>query len=197
VISCDVSHQSFCLIRTLSLNCDGFVLFIPTPFTTLKCYLTAATHILLHVLLLSIYLPSNLKSSSPSNPSTAPYLFLSNVIFITYPTFLPSLALQHTTSHHIIPYLIISYYHIISFHTTSSHTISYPTASCPICNVRVQTMLEERILSKGMELEPLKFYVDSFRHGISPHAGAGIGLERVVFLYLGTDFSTYYVILFY
>ena len=48
-------------------------------------------------------------------------------------------------------------------------------------------MLEERIQSKGMELGPLKFYVDSFRHGISPHAGAGIGLERVVFLYLGTD----------
>ena len=33
----------------------------------------------------------------------------------------------------------------------------------------------------------LAFYVDSFRHGISPHAGAGIGLDRVVFLYLGLD----------
>jgi aspartyl/asparaginyl-tRNA synthetase len=55
-------------------------------------------------------------------------------------------------------------------------------------------MLEERILSKGMELEPLKFYVDSFRHGISPHAGAGIGLERVVFLYLGTDLNAFYII---
>jgi len=37
-------------------------------------------------------------------------------------------------------------------------------------------------LSKG-----LISYVDSFRHGVSPHAGAGIGLERVVFLYLGLD----------
>ena len=27
----------------------------------------------------------------------------------------------------------------------------------------------------------------SFRHGVSPHAGAGIGLDRVVFLYLGLD----------
>jgi aspartyl-tRNA synthetase len=30
-------------------------------------------------------------------------------------------------------------------------------------------------------------YVESFRHGVQPHAGAGIGLERVVFLYLGLD----------
>jgi len=36
--------------------------------------------------------------------------------------------------------------------------------------------------SKGLEA-----YIDSFRHGVSPHAGAGIGLERVVFLYLGLD----------
>lgn len=33
----------------------------------------------------------------------------------------------------------------------------------------------------------LQSYVESFRHGVSPHAGAGIGLERVVFLYLGLD----------
>jgi aspartyl/asparaginyl-tRNA synthetase len=48
-------------------------------------------------------------------------------------------------------------------------------------------MLEKRIVEKGMVLEPLKYYVESFRHGVSPHAGAGIGLERVVFLYLGLD----------
>ena len=46
-------------------------------------------------------------------------------------------------------------------------------------------MLKKRILEKGMDLEPLKYYVESFQHGVSPHAGAGIGLERVVFLYLG------------
>ena len=38
-----------------------------------------------------------------------------------------------------------------------------------------------------MELEGLKYYIESFKHGVSPHAGAGIGLERVVFLYLGAD----------
>lgn len=41
---------------------------------------------------------------------------------------------------------------------------------------------------KGIEAgEGLKSYIESFRHGVSPHAGAGIGLERVVFLYLGLD----------
>eukprot|EP00980_Cylindrotheca_fusiformis_P005473 scaffold1169_cov120-Cylindrotheca_fusiformis.AAC.23 len=41
---------------------------------------------------------------------------------------------------------------------------------------------------KGIEVgEGLESYIESFRHGVSPHAGAGIGLERVVFLYLGLD----------
>eukprot|EP00602_Paraphysomonas_sp_CaronLab_P011180 CAMPEP_0185041882 /NCGR_PEP_ID=MMETSP1103-20130426/41734_1 /TAXON_ID=36769 /ORGANISM="Paraphysomonas bandaiensis, Strain Caron Lab Isolate" /LENGTH=514 /DNA_ID=CAMNT_0027581811 /DNA_START=100 /DNA_END=1645 /DNA_ORIENTATION=- len=48
-------------------------------------------------------------------------------------------------------------------------------------------MLEKRIAEKGIDPRTLQFYVDSFRHGVSPHGGAGIGLERVVFLYLGLD----------
>lgn len=51
----------------------------------------------------------------------------------------------------------------------------------------VVSMLEERIRDKGMDPAALESYIDSFRHGISPHAGAGIGLDRVVFLYLGLD----------
>lgn len=35
--------------------------------------------------------------------------------------------------------------------------------------------------------EGLKAYLTSFQHGCAPHAGAGIGLDRVVFLYLGLD----------
>lgn len=42
---------------------------------------------------------------------------------------------------------------------------------------------------KGIEEvgDVLSKYMESFRHGVSPHAGAGIGLERVVTLYLGLD----------
>jgi len=48
-------------------------------------------------------------------------------------------------------------------------------------------MLEANLKSKGMPREPLQDYIKAFEHGVSPHAGAGIGLERVVFLYLGLD----------
>jgi len=48
----------------------------------------------------------------------------------------------------------------------------------------VMEILDEKGIQMG---EGLKSYIESFRHGISPHAGAGIGLERVVFLYLGLD----------
>lgn len=48
-------------------------------------------------------------------------------------------------------------------------------------------MLTRRIADKGMDVSALQSYVESFRHGVSPHAGAGIGLDRVVFLYLGLD----------
>ncbi|EKX47693.1 hypothetical protein GUITHDRAFT_69446 [Guillardia theta CCMP2712] len=48
-------------------------------------------------------------------------------------------------------------------------------------------LISQESPKKGMPLEPLQAYVTSFQHGVSPHAGAGIGLERVVFLYLGLD----------
>ncbi len=31
----------------------------------------------------------------------------------------------------------------------------------------------------------IQAYVDSFRHGALPHGGGGVGLERVVMLFLG------------
>ena len=51
------------------------------------------------------------------------------------------------------------------------------------------TLLEEAIQGKGMSLtqEGIKEYVDSFRYGARPHGGAGIGMERVVMLFLGLD----------
>ena len=37
------------------------------------------------------------------------------------------------------------------------------------------------------ELDSIKAYIDSFRYGCPPHAGGGIGMERVCMLYLGLD----------
>ncbi|RWS03088.1 aspartate--tRNA ligase: cytoplasmic-like protein [Dinothrombium tinctorium] len=45
-------------------------------------------------------------------------------------------------------------------------------------------MRGEEILS---DLTKIKAYIDSFRYGVAPHAGGGIGLERVTMLFLGLD----------
>lgn len=37
------------------------------------------------------------------------------------------------------------------------------------------------------DIEKIKSYIDAFRYGCPPHAGGGIGMERVVMLYLGLD----------
>lgn len=43
----------------------------------------------------------------------------------------------------------------------------------------------ERAKHHEVDLTKIKDYVDSFRYGAFPHGGGGIGLERVVMLYLG------------
>jgi aspartyl-tRNA synthetase, putative len=37
------------------------------------------------------------------------------------------------------------------------------------------------------DIKKIASYIDAFRYGVSPHAGGGIGLERVTMLYLGLD----------
>merc|ERR1711957_300152 len=46
-------------------------------------------------------------------------------------------------------------------------------------------MIEARAKVWNIPLNDIKAYVDSFRHGAPPHGGGGIGLERVVMLFLG------------
>uniref|UniRef100_A0A0G4GC04 aspartate--tRNA ligase n=1 Tax=Chromera velia CCMP2878 TaxID=1169474 RepID=A0A0G4GC04_9ALVE len=47
--------------------------------------------------------------------------------------------------------------------------------------------LKERAEAKGIEVETIKDYIDAFRLGAYPHAGCGVGLERVVMLFLGLN----------
>jgi aspartyl/asparaginyl-tRNA synthetase len=46
-------------------------------------------------------------------------------------------------------------------------------------------MLERAVEARGIPKQSLHFYIDAFRDGALPHAGGGIGLERVVMLFLG------------
>lgn len=46
-------------------------------------------------------------------------------------------------------------------------------------------LLIERANFWNIPIPSIQSYIDAFRHGAQPHAGGGIGLERVVMLYLG------------
>ena len=48
-------------------------------------------------------------------------------------------------------------------------------------------LLTERAKHHGIDVNKIASYIDSFKYGCPPHAGGGIGLERVVMLYLGLD----------
>ncbi|CAE6443594.1 unnamed protein product [Rhizoctonia solani] len=45
-------------------------------------------------------------------------------------------------------------------------------------------MLEKRMVEVGIDPKDMQGYLDGFRMGIAPHGGGGIGLERVVMLFL-------------
>ena len=48
-------------------------------------------------------------------------------------------------------------------------------------------MLLDNAKQLGVDLTPIQDYVDSFQYGAFPHAGGGIGMERVVMLFLSLD----------
>lgn len=51
--------------------------------------------------------------------------------------------------------------------------------------VHDQKMLIDRMTACGIPLNTAKDYIDSFKYGAPPHAGCGIGLERIVKLFCG------------
>ncbi|CAF4568794.1 unnamed protein product [Rotaria socialis] len=46
-------------------------------------------------------------------------------------------------------------------------------------------LLLQRVEHHKVDTKQIKSYIDAFRYGCPPHAGGGIGLERVLMLYLG------------
>lgn len=53
--------------------------------------------------------------------------------------------------------------------------------------IHVPEMLQANADKIGVDLSPIQWYVDAFKYGAYPHAGGGIGMERVVMLFLKLD----------
>lgn len=51
--------------------------------------------------------------------------------------------------------------------------------------IHLYDMLVESIKAKGMEPESFGFYLEAFRYGMPPHAGWGLGAERLIMSMLG------------
>lgn len=49
------------------------------------------------------------------------------------------------------------------------------------------TMLTEKLKKRGMSEEGMEQYLDTFKHGMPPHGGLGIGLERLAMQLLGEE----------
>lgn len=49
------------------------------------------------------------------------------------------------------------------------------------------TMLCDKLQARGMTEEGLEQYLDTFKHGMPPHGGLGIGLERLTMKLIGED----------
>ena len=47
--------------------------------------------------------------------------------------------------------------------------------------------LEERMRNKGFKLDPFDYHLRVFDYGVPPHAGCGIGLERLMMALTGTE----------
>ena len=53
--------------------------------------------------------------------------------------------------------------------------------------IRDYNQLKAKIAARGMEEEGMEQYLDTFKHGMPPHGGLGIGLERLTMQLLGEE----------
>lgn len=53
--------------------------------------------------------------------------------------------------------------------------------------IHYASLLEEKLKDSNIEADSLREYVNGFQWGCPPHGGGGIGLERVVMLFLQLD----------
>jgi len=53
--------------------------------------------------------------------------------------------------------------------------------------IEKKSELEDRMKNKGMKIEAFGYHLNVFEYGVPPHAGCGIGLERLMMALTGTE----------
>ncbi len=53
--------------------------------------------------------------------------------------------------------------------------------------IEKKSELEDRMKNKGMKIEAFGYHINVFEYGVPPHAGCGIGLERLMMALTGTE----------
>ena len=53
--------------------------------------------------------------------------------------------------------------------------------------IEKRSELEERMKNKGMKTDAFEYHLSAFEYGVPPHAGCGIGLERLMMALTGTE----------
>jgi nondiscriminating aspartyl-tRNA synthetase len=109
-----------------------------------------------------------------------------------------------TAHEHIIGKAIGEHYFITDWPCTIKPFYAQPIEGTDICDafdlmhprlelssgsqrVHSYELLKERIESKGLAPESFEFYLNAFRFGMPPHAGWGLGVERLLMTMLGLE----------
>ena len=53
--------------------------------------------------------------------------------------------------------------------------------------IEKKSELEDRMKNKGMKVDSFGYHLNVFDYGVPPHAGCGIGLERLMMALTGTE----------
>ncbi|HDS45827.1 MAG TPA: aspartate--tRNA(Asn) ligase [Methanomicrobia archaeon] len=109
-----------------------------------------------------------------------------------------------TAHEHILGKVIGEHYFIIDWPCAIKPFYAQPIEGTDICDafdlmhprlelssgsqrVHSYELLTERIESKGLAPESFEFYLNAFRFGMPPHAGWGLGVERLLMTLLGLE----------
>jgi len=57
----------------------------------------------------------------------------------------------------------------------------------PVTAIEKRDELAERMKNKGMKTDAFEYHLGAFDFGVPPHAGCGIGLERLMMALTGTE----------